>query len=72
MNTDTDETTTEQLTLLPQPEVPLRFRLDEATRRRGLQHVAEIRRMLASSTATTTAVAGGGRARAAPGSRRAA
>jgi hypothetical protein len=49
--------------LLPKPQpsstVPLQFRLDEATRRRGLQHVAELRRLLAArqaakSPATTT------------------
>jgi hypothetical protein len=70
MNTDTDTATTEQLTLLPPTDVPLRFRLDEATRRRGLQHVAEIRRMLAASGAAPAA--GGDRARAAPGARHAA
>ena len=37
----------EQLSLLPASEVPLQFRLDEATRRRGLRHIAEIRRQLA-------------------------
>jgi hypothetical protein len=36
----------EQLTLLPDAPVPLQFRLDEATRRRGLRHVAEIRALL--------------------------
>jgi len=47
-----DMTTTnapEQLTMLPAPQVPIQFRLDEATRRRGLQHVAAIRRMLEAS-----------------------
>jgi hypothetical protein len=43
MNT---ETRPKQLTLLPTPEVPLQFRLDDATRRRGLRHVAEIRLQL--------------------------
>ncbi len=49
--------TPQQLTLLPRPtghtssEVPLQFRLDEATRRRGLQHVAELRRLLAERQA---------------------
>ena len=38
--------TPEQLTLLPEVEAPLRFRLDDATRRRGLRHVAEIRAQL--------------------------
>ena len=33
----------EQMTLLPETDAPVRFRLDDATRRRGLRHVAEIR-----------------------------
>lgn len=41
----------EQLTLLPAATVPARFRLDRATRERGLRHVAEIRRMLADRAA---------------------
>ncbi|TVR26168.1 MAG: hypothetical protein EA389_06855 [Ilumatobacter sp.] len=45
----------QQLSLLPTPEVPLQFRLDAATRRRGLRHVAEIRRMLAEREAARTA-----------------
>ena len=36
----------EQLTLLPETDAPVRFRLDDATRRRGLRHVAEIRAQL--------------------------
>ncbi|MGI9051716.1 MAG: hypothetical protein ACR2HQ_03555 [Ilumatobacteraceae bacterium] len=36
----------QQLTLLPEVAAPLRFRLDDATRRRGLLHVAEIRAQL--------------------------
>jgi hypothetical protein len=36
----------EQLTLLPVAAVPVQFRLDEATRRRGLRHIAEIRALL--------------------------
>ena len=47
--------TPQQLTLLPSTKpssnVPLQFRLDEATRRRGLQHVAELRRLLAARQA---------------------
>ncbi len=39
-------TSPEQLTLLPDTTVPVRFRLDEATRRRGLAHVAEIKARL--------------------------
>ena len=43
----TSTTTPEQLSLLPDPaDVPLQFRLDDATRRRGLRHVAEIRARL--------------------------
>lgn len=38
----------EQLTLLAPGSVPVQFRLDEATRRRGLAHVAEIRAQLAA------------------------
>jgi len=47
MTSSTTPHTAEQLTLLPEPAVPLRFRLDEATRRRGLRHIAEIRAQLA-------------------------
>ena len=43
--------TSQQLTLLPAPDVPLQFRLDEATRRRGLRHIAEIRAQLAARQA---------------------
>ena len=43
MNT---EQTTEQMTLLPAEEMPVQFRLDAATRRRGLAHVAEIKAQL--------------------------
>jgi len=46
MTTSTTPQAPEQLTLLPEPTVPLRFRLDEATRRRGLRHIAEIRAQL--------------------------
>ncbi len=46
-----DHESPEQLTLLPPSAVPLRFRLDEATRRRGRQHVAEIRELLADRQA---------------------
>lgn len=41
----------QQLSLLPSSDLPLKFRLDEATRRRGLRHVAEIRQMLAERQA---------------------
>ena len=46
MTSSTPQETAEQLSLLPAPAVPLRFRLDEATRRRGLRHIAEIRARL--------------------------
>jgi hypothetical protein len=46
-----EQPTTQQLTLLPAADVPVQFRLDEATRRRGLRHVAEIRRQLAARQA---------------------
>jgi hypothetical protein len=38
----------QQLTLLPSPDVPVQFRLDAETRRRGLKHIAEIRVQLAA------------------------
>lgn len=41
----------QQLTLLPSSQVPLQFRLDADTRRRGIQHVIEIRRQLAERQA---------------------
>ncbi|MDJ0768444.1 MAG: hypothetical protein QNJ12_06600 [Ilumatobacter sp.] len=41
----------EQLALLPRADVPVQFRLDAETRRRGLRHVAEIRRYLADREA---------------------
>ena len=37
----------QQLTLLPSSTVPVQFRLDADTRRRGQRHIIEIRRMLA-------------------------
>lgn len=36
----------EQMTLLDASAHPLQFRIDAATRRRGLVHVAELRRVL--------------------------
>jgi hypothetical protein len=41
----------QQLTLLPSSDVPVQFRLDADTRRRGMQHVNEIRRHLAERQA---------------------
>jgi hypothetical protein len=46
----------EQLTLLPVATVPVQFRLDEATRRRGLRHIAEIRARLSQPPAADGAV----------------
>ena len=47
----TERSSSQQLTLLPAPDVPLQFRLDEATRRRGMRHIAEIRLQLATRQA---------------------
>jgi hypothetical protein len=47
----TDSTVPRQLTLLPSSEVPVQFRIDAATRERGLRHIAEIRRRLADREA---------------------
>jgi hypothetical protein len=52
----TERSTSQQLTLLPAPDVPVQFRLDEATRRRGLRHIAEIRLQLAARQAARTDV----------------
>jgi hypothetical protein len=41
----------QQLTLLPSSNLPVQFRLDADTRRRGQRHIAEIRRMLADRQA---------------------
>lgn len=46
----------EQLRLLDASGVPLQFRLDAGTRRRGLAHVAEIRRQLAAQAVRHVAV----------------
>lgn len=42
---------TGQLRLLDTSDLPLQFRLDKATRERGLAHVAELRRLLAARAA---------------------
>lgn len=42
-----EEHVPQQLSLLPPVEVPVQFRIDEATRRRGMRHIAEIRALLA-------------------------
>lgn len=46
----------QQLTLLPSSDVPVQFRLDADTRRRGIQHVLEIRRLLAERQAAKQVV----------------
>ena len=50
---------TEQLSLLNTPSVPLQFRLDERTRRTGLQHVAELRAIMAAQAETRRTRVGG-------------
>jgi hypothetical protein len=50
----TERSTSQQLTLLQAPDVPVQFRIDEATRRRGLRHIAEIRLQLAARQAART------------------
>jgi hypothetical protein len=55
MTSSTLHDTAGQLSLLPEPAVPLRFRLDEATRRRGLRHIAEIRARLEQPSRTAPA-----------------
>ena len=52
MTKTTTNSAPEQLTLLPAADVPVQFRLDDATRRRGLRHIAEIRARLAERPAT--------------------
>ena len=54
MTSSTTPEQPQQLSLLPAATVPLRFRLDEATRRRGLRHIAEIRARLDHSAASST------------------
>jgi hypothetical protein len=46
----------QQLTLLPSSDLPVQFRLDADTRRRGIQHIAEIRRHLAERQAARAGV----------------
>ncbi len=48
--------TPQQLSLLPSPDVPVRFRLDAETRRRGIAHIAEIRQVLAERQAAKSQV----------------
>ncbi len=57
-NTDATEQRPVQLALPVQPAsvvVPLQFRVSETTARRGLQHVAELRRLLADRQAAREA-----------------
>jgi hypothetical protein len=51
MGTMTEQPAPQQLSLLPPAEVPVQFRIDEATRRRGMRHIAEIRAQLAARRA---------------------
>jgi hypothetical protein len=50
-----------QLTLLPS-NVPVQFRIDADTRRRGLRHIAEIRLVLSQREARRAEAAGSGAA----------
>lgn len=52
----TEHDSFQQLTLLPSSDVPVQFRLDAETRRRGRAHVAEIRRQLAQRQAAKAEV----------------
>lgn len=47
----TEHDTPQQLTLLPSSDIPLRFRIDAETRRRGIRHINEIRQQLAERQA---------------------
>lgn len=49
--TNHEPTTPEQLPLLAAEATPVRFRLDQLTRQRGLAHVAAIKAMLAAKAA---------------------
>lgn len=53
----TEHDTPQQLTLVPAPEVPVRFRLDARTRERGTRHIAAIRAQLAERASDRTGVA---------------
>jgi hypothetical protein len=61
MTTTTSKSAPEQLTLLPAADVPVQFRLDDATRRRGLRHIAEIRARLDDARPATGSPAPPGR-----------
>jgi hypothetical protein len=53
----TEQHAPQQLSLLPPADVPVQFRIDEATRQRGMRHIAEIRALLAARQAARTGVA---------------
>ena len=61
MTTTTNPNHPEQLTLLPPTDVPVQFRLDAETRRRGLRHIAEIRARLDTARPSSGAPAPPGR-----------
>lgn len=52
----TEHDAPQQLTLLPSSDVPIRFQIDADTRRRGIRHIAEIRRQLAERQAARSNV----------------
>ncbi len=58
MGTMNEHDVPQQLTLLPSSNVPVQFRLDAATRRRGLRHIAEIRQQLAERQALRETLTG--------------
>jgi hypothetical protein len=51
----TENDVVQQLSLLPPADVPVQFRIDEATRRRGMRHIAEIRAQLAARQSSKAA-----------------
>lgn len=51
MGSMSDTHAPQQLSLLPAIDVPVQCRIDEATRRRGMRHIAEIRQQLAARQA---------------------
>jgi hypothetical protein len=61
-DTAPEDDVVEQLSLLPRAEVPVRFRLPDETRQRGLRHIAEIRNVLAARQQTGEATAATGSA----------
>lgn len=53
----TEQHAPQQLSLLPPADVPVQFRIDEATRQRGMRHIAEIRALLAARQAARAGAA---------------